>query len=161
MKKNINNEIWVGCVDSSIATLLEIAPEIIAPYSHALVTSIDSERDLQNLEILKKSTHGIMQYEFLDNNLLLSREAFLTMLTTYDLFNGFDEIWFFLTKPSVKLPSGLWITGPLEIVNDIPAGLIEWMKESGCVLGLGDGIGLNYITRKDTIAEKIEEFLEN
>jgi hypothetical protein len=53
-------------------------------------------------------------------------------------------------------PDDLWIVAPLKILDEFPAGLDSWMTNSGCVLGLGDGIGLNYVTTSIEIASAIE-----
>jgi len=93
---------------------------------------------------------------FLDSKIILTNEAIRKLNREFSLFNGFDEIYCFLEKPRALSPRKAFLTGPIEIENKIPKDLERWMLNNNCLLGLGDGIGLNYITTERAIAEILE-----
>lgn len=151
------DNIWVGWIEASISLLVKDFAELIGRFKYVLITSVDSSRDLQNLRTVKQIVRQFKDCRFLDGGLVVSEKAFFEIVKAYNLFNGFDEIWLFAYSPSIKLPSDVWITGPLDITKEAPKGLVEWMISSGCLLGLGDGIGLNFATSDKTIARLLEE----
>jgi hypothetical protein len=151
------NSIWVGWVNSSISDLFKDMPELIDEFFYVLITSIDSSRDMHNIKTIYNKIHEWEECSFFNGSLLITNKIFHKIFNSYNLFNGFDEVWFFHSIPSIKIPSEIWITAPLEIVDNIPDGLLEWMTASGCVLGLGDGVGMNYVT----IEKRIVDLLEN
>lgn len=159
MNKKVN-DIWIGHINTSIEYLTEDLPEFISRFPYILVTSIDSSRDLQKLKTMKEIVHKFSACIFVDGSLLIPHNDFSELMNKQHIFNGFDEIWLFPSPPLKNVPDELWITGPRKIVDDIPAGLDEWMKRSGCILGMGDGIGLNYVTTEAHIAEILEEEYE-
>jgi len=62
------------------------------------------------------------------------------------MFEGFDELWFFNSFPLCPLPAELTIVAPIDLEEDLPNGLFEWMTTAGAQLGLGGGYGTNYAT---------------
>lgn len=151
------DSIWVGWIETSIGFLVKDYAELIGRFRYVLITSIDSSRDLQTLRTTKQIVGQFKDCKFLDGSLVVTEKVFSEIVKAYNLFNGFDEIWLFPHSPSIKLPPDVWITGPLDITKEVPKGLVEWMISSGCILGLGDGIGLNFATSDKTIASLLEE----
>src|SRR5262249_8114958 len=89
--------------------------------------------------------------------LLIPGADVTSIAKAFNLFVGFDEVWFFNERPQILKPASFWIVSPAKLgMAPEPAPLLLWMKESGSVLGLGDGIGLNYITRDAEIAGTLE-----
>ena len=75
----------------------------------------------------------------------------------FNLFNGFDEVWLFREVPQFPKPDDVILVAPLDLREDaISHELCRWMHASGCEVGLGDGIGLNYVTREDSVAAILE-----
>ena len=155
--KTIVDGIWIGWLDSSIALLAKDSPELLTQFPYVLITSIDSSRDLRTLESIQNIVSELAGFQFLNGWLIATSDSLMPLMNKYNLLNGFDEMWLFRTPPSIVLPIDIWITGPREITNEVPRGLAEWMTTSGCVLGLGDGIGLNYATTEEFIASALEE----
>lgn len=150
--------LWLGLVNSTIYNLIVGLPDVICKFPYCLVTCIDSSRDLRTLKSIESiikdlNIHGA----FLNGSLILKGELICKLEKSYNLFNGFDELWLFDKKPLEVKPVDLTITGPLEITHDRPKNLFEWMSTSGCILGLGDGTGLNYVTTEKSIARLLED----
>lgn len=76
------------------------------------------------------------------------------LIEEHGFFNGFDEIWFMPDPPKMGKPETLRITSDLGFEADPPAGLSAWMQETECLLGLGDGDGLNFATFDPKIADR-------
>jgi hypothetical protein len=153
--KKINN-FWIGRVEASIGLLIEDLPELLIHYQYVLISCIDSSRNLRTLKSLAQAINGLTDLQFVNGALLMKINDFLKIANTYNLFNGFDEIWLFSSSPLNNLPHEIWITGPLDISKEIPNDLIQWMMNSGCGLGLGDGIGLNFISSDTTIVNILD-----
>ena len=64
------------------------------------------------------------------------------------LMAGFDEVWLFdHGRPNKEVPLGIVLTSDAVNFNEqLPEGLETYMRETRCVLALGDGCGLNYAT---------------
>jgi len=157
--KKINNH-FVGWLKTSISSVVEGIPELVNRFPYILISSIDSSFALKTLTTTNLIVRDFDTCRFMENSLLIEGVDIGRLAESYNLFNGFDEIWFFSSLPLKNiLPDGT-ITGPLKITDNIPDGLVQWMKRSGCILGLGDGTGLNYITNDKSIAKIIEVYYD-
>ncbi|WP_074304455.1 hypothetical protein [Singulisphaera sp. GP187] len=76
--------------------------------------------------------------------------------TVDKLFFGFDEAWFFGSKPPSIKPCDIYIVEPCPIDHLESSLVCDWMQQSGCILGLGDGLELNYVTTDAMIAHFME-----
>lgn len=155
--------VYVGWVDTAIGVLMADKPGLFARFPWALVTCVDSSTDVSTLPSVGRALDARhVRKQSIDGSLLLSGRQLVEVATAFnlingfDLFNGFDEVWlFYHLREQAPLPD-VSITGPVVITEQIPDGLLDWMNVSGCVLGLGDGIGLNYVTIEPGLAHEIE-----
>ena len=150
------SDMWVGHIDASIANLVTDIPDLITRFPFVLITCIDSSRELRKLKTTKKIVEKYPGCQFVNNNLLMSGTLFTEISHSQHLLNGFDEIWLSFVLPVEAVPGEFWMVSPRNIVNDIPPGLAEWMKRTGCIIGMGDGTGLNYVTEEVAISELLE-----
>lgn len=146
------NGLTVGWLDTSIGSLLRFSRAWLSNFTTVLVTSVDSTTDMHQM---REAAEIIQQYpscRFLGLGLLTPAEELEGIATRFKLFTGFDELWCFDTKPTIAKPPGLSIVSPLNLESDkAPHQLQDWMRESNCKLGLGDGIGLNYAATDEEI----------
>ena len=156
MKRN-SGRIWAGRLNTSIPVLLGRVPALLSQFPFALITCIDSSRDLRELRSGNEIVTSFGGSSFLEGALATTGDTLLALIEQCNVFNGFDEVWLFPNAPSKSIPAGIWITAPLEITKEMPSGLPEWMNQSGCSLGIGDGIGLNYITSDLSVADVLEQ----
>jgi hypothetical protein len=153
-----SGDIWVDWLDSAIRVLIRDLPELLNGFPYKLITCVDSIRDLDKVSSVSQIVRNFSKCRLKDGGLLIVGPGLDRIAKSYNLFNGFDEVWFFLSEPVESVPAGIWLTGPLEIDKDVPDKLSEWMTSSGCVLGLGDGNGLNYATTNRSVAESLAAF---
>jgi hypothetical protein len=117
---------------------------------------VDSSPDVASIA----KFHGIVEREtscsVLGNGLLIGDARVVDVSRSYNLFNGFDEIWLYEDRPTIVKPQSFSIVSPLDLNTDpLPQGLLEWFTTSACVLGLGDGCGMNYITTQKQIVDSL------
>jgi hypothetical protein len=137
-----------GSLDSSIHEFLGELPRTSKESKSAVITCLDSNprpasllKKSPELKSLARTAHR------LGNGLLLSTRRLLEVESRHRLFFGFDEIWFFASKPTQPKPTSLSLVGPAKIDHRKLRRICAWMSENSCSLGLGDGDGLNFIVK--------------
>ena len=144
-----------GWIDTSIGALLQNS-RLIHQFEAVLVTSIDSSRDLSQMRVTREILQHYPECQLLGAGLVVPSDRFEDFSTTFKLFTGFDEVWWFDAKPLLAKPDELSLVAPLNLATDeIPSEVTHWMHESKCRLGLGDGIGLNFVTSDEGIAKML------
>lgn len=142
--------------DDSIASVLGRCRDLLVSLRWALVTSLDSATDLHSV-----SEKGVFCSEykasFLGGSILLSGRELVRAAEELRLFNGFDEVWWFNQPPEKAKPGNVWITAPVDLSKGIPKDVSDWVMSSHCILGLGDGIGLNCITDRRDLFRAINQ----
>lgn len=142
-----------------IPLVIESQPQVISAYGFALVTVIDSHHDVAELtsveRLLSEQRVGVST---LDRHLVVPRDLLLELVDPdeWNLFNGFDEVWFFPRPPLIPLPADIVITSEAALDRERAGRVAEWMQASGAGLALGDGYGLNYATFDPAIADILE-----
>jgi len=124
----------------------------IAP-SHVLVSMVDSTPavDLSDLVPLLQSMGE--NYDELGSGLVISGEALLSLVDEHKVFDGFDEIWIFGERPIQDKPDAIRLISDRKLGPEPPGLLVDWMRNNGCIAGLGDGDGLNYATFSPVLDE--------
>jgi hypothetical protein len=142
-----------GHIEGSVREVTQRVATELAEFSWALVTSIDSSTDLRQWKAFGKV---VQQPEYVGTALLVSPSN-VVELAKAGSFSGFDEVWFLRGRPTESPPQGTFLVGPCDVTTDDVSGAIAWMKAQGCGLGLGDGIGLNFIAEAESVATEIEK----
>lgn len=151
--------LYFDWISANIHNILVGNPDIIARHPMVLITSIDSTRPLETTTAQLICSDPTLHAKMHGYGIALPGSEVPRLIDSYNLFTGFDELWCFTNEPKVVKPEGLSIVLPRKISDDFPADLDSWMNESGCILGLGDGEGLNYVTTDPDIATTIEELV--
>lgn len=145
-----------GWFQDSIRSLIQSDWEGFDELPYALVTHIDGSDDLKSMTTVRKIVDLEDSCVFLNDSLLVEDGRLVEVAHKYSLFSHYDEIWFYEERPVLAKPVGLSIISPLNLSRDFMShDLLKWFDESGCVLGLGDGMGMNYITTSDEIHQLI------
>src|SRR5690606_33182538 len=111
------------------------------------------DADVCTIPAMKQALERFDECEVVGRGLTMPARIVGDVADAFGLFNGFDEVWWFSQKPRLPLPNAVTIVAPLDLrIDDVPQGLQDWMTASGCHLGLGDGIGMNFATPDATIA---------
>ena len=160
-----------GQVMINIHFLMHYHPQLIDNFPLALVTSLDGDPEVYAIPTITKPLEksGVKSSRIGDA-LLISGSDLVELEESYGVFQGFDEVWLFRQHPMSYDPPGALIVGPADLRprmpsaappddlrEGVPPAAEEWMLDSGCVLGLGDGTGLNYVTINRDIADYLEE----
>ncbi|MEO5617166.1 MAG: hypothetical protein ABIS67_05315, partial [Candidatus Eisenbacteria bacterium] len=78
----------------------------------------------------------------------------LDQFNTLGLFAGTDELML-LSEWNDEFESfpGRMTTDSIDFSAGTPLGLEEWLFDTGCLLALGDGMGLNFATLDPELAD--------
>lgn len=146
-----------GWLDMSIGDLLAEHEELIRTFSWTLITSLDSAVDMTTVAIAADLTRRHSTSHFLGGALAIQTTD-LEGAKGHALFRGFDELWLFETRPTKEKPKEVVIVSPVDFRTSKPTpDLTKWLVDSECRLGLGDGVGLNFITPDDELAARLTE----
>lgn len=147
---------YYGWLQDSIWDLIQSHWDVFDELPYSLVTCIDSSEDVKSTTTARKIFEFEASCSFMGRSLLVGDGRIVDVAKRYNLFSHFDEIWLYREHPVVDKPTGVSIVSPLELSTDAPSrDLLEWFDTSGCVLGLGDGIGMNYVTTSKEIVQSL------
>jgi len=155
------NGLSVGWLDTSIGIFLRDRPDVVASYEYALISSIDSTVDLSKASIDYGIVSSLNEREMLGAALLVPSAVVLELAAASKTFTGFDEVWWFQERPTFSKPADAFIVSPLRLDTEpMPHVLHAWMTKTKCQLGLGDGIGMNYVAYQQAVAQKLEAAID-
>jgi hypothetical protein len=146
---------WIENLD--IRRVWESRPAFVEGCRYALVTSMDSIRDVAGLPSFERYASETGPHEALGRGALFEMDAFERLIGHPHFFTGFDEVWLFGGRPYHAKPESVWLTSEATIDpgRDL-TGAAEWMAKTGCAVGMGDGAGLNYATLSDDVARQLD-----
>lgn len=148
----------IGWLETNIRTIILNDVGALSQFAFVLVTSLDSTDDIPSAAVGKKMLQRYPDCEVLGKGLLVPAASLGSIATELSVFSGFDEVWCFDNKPTLPKPLNLSIVSPLNLQDEaLPGSLVSWIHETSCKLGLGDGIGLNYVTPDAATAKRIED----
>lgn len=148
---------YSGWMEDRICDLAKTNWPIFRTLPWCLLTCIDSSHEVRSRIQAGRIAGWEGDCSFLGEALVVGEGKILELARAYKCFNGFDEIWLYENRPTMEKPKGIsLIPPPIDLTAVAPSReLLEWVEASGCVLGLGDGIGMNYITPSKDIAESL------
>ena len=144
--------------DSSIADLVEEHPGFIESFPFALITSLDSSPPTSLTNVRQALNEHIDEFREVGSGILLSGRQTVLLVRRYLLFTHFDEVWLYREAPMEPKPEGIRIVAPYDLSEGVPTEVANWMYRSGCVVGLGDGDGLNYVTVDEHVSLQLSEY---
>jgi hypothetical protein len=141
------NHLTVGWLEGSLKLLLDKDVALFGRFPVTLLTSVDSTTALSSSAIGQVIIERHPRCKFLGDGIVIPDSLIIDFVKSFDLFHGFDEAWLFEAEPSLPKPKEGWLVAPLNLnCNELTPTISSWMQETACKLGLGDGIGLNYVT---------------
>lgn len=153
------HRLTVGHVNASIGDTLRDDPKLLSAFRFILVTCIDSNREPGSMHDVSRR---FPQCELMFGSILVPGRLIRNVRAAFNFFTGFDEIWCFTTRPDATKPRDASIVAPFDIVSDeAETELVRWFRESKCQLGLGDGVGLNYITSDRALGADLERVADD
>lgn len=153
-----NSPLHTGWISGrNIPWLLTANPSFVDETDHVMVTTNDSTGEVATtsglVEVLEDRDLPVAN---VGEGLVLDLPTMRDLIAEDFFFWGFNVVWICPASPSEPLPEGVVFTGEGPRGDALPQGLTEWMRATSCKIGLGDGVGLNYVTLSDAIAEEIE-----
>lgn len=125
--------------------------------SQVLLTAIDSQENVADSLIIQRAIgDGVLIQKF-NNYVSFPSSELYNLIDNYNLFNGFDEIWFFRNIVNVVNPPDVPLVTPYELKISDLQNIEKWMISSSCYFAIGDGCGLNYITTDEKIDQKLKK----
>jgi hypothetical protein len=146
---------WSNHIDGAIRALANSAPHLFEPWPWSLVTSLDSLRDLRDIP-KREAFKSIADEVVVVGHAVLVKTAGLIRVAKEGTLTGFDEVWFLGQPPASAPPVEAHLVAPRNAATDDLTAVLVWMKAEACGLGLGDGIGLNYVAISQAIASELE-----
>lgn len=145
--------------DSFIADFVSERPEFIESFPFALITSLDSSPPTSLTNVRRALRDHVDEFWEVGSGVLLSGQQTILLAREYPLFTHFDEMWLFREAPTMgPKPEGVRIVAPCHLGEGVPTEVADWMWRSGCVVGMGDGEGLNYVTVDEGLARQLSEY---
>lgn len=120
---------------------------------HVLIAMVDSTpaSDVADLVPMLRSMGE--NHSELGLGIVVLGRTFLALVEEEGFFNGFDEIWSFRERPTKAKPDEVRLISDRRLNNEVPTEMDDWLLGSDLVIGLGDGVGLNYVTPHPRLAE--------
>lgn len=149
---------YYAWLQDSIYDLTESHWEVFDRLPYALITRIDSSKDMASLLVTETIVHSEDACSLLGRSLLIGDAHLVDIARKYGLFSHYDEIWLFRERPTIDIPEGVGLGPPVEPCTEEPSQqLVDWFNATGCVLGLSDGTGMNYITNSKEIVDSLNK----
>ncbi len=145
-----------GRLKASVADVVDLGLDVLPHYELAVIPVLDgAERPAEWPEVKRRlraegvrvSTH---------RGVLLLEPGELDRFASVGFLNGNDEV-FLCPEWDDEFESfpGRIGSEALDFNEVTPLGLEEWMIDTGCLLALGDGAGLNFATLDASLAERL------
>lgn len=145
-----------GHLETDIGRLIHDDANLLGRYHSVLLTTLDSQWDLAQSPICGRIIEAVPDSEQLGSGIVIPGSSLQGVAEDLGLFVGFDELWCFEAVPRLPKPEDLSIVPPIVPGRAELARLSAWFEASGCVLGVGDGVGLNYVTCDAALARALE-----
>lgn len=137
-----------GWLNMSMSDFLNVFPVTSEKLKYSLITCVDSNTNpvslLQSSRELKLLSQTASR---LGQGVCVPTKSLLEVRREGPIFYGFDELWFFPSKPSQPKPDTAWLVGPERIKDQTLGHLGSWMNQNSCSLALGGGTGLNFVIK--------------
>ena len=152
----MSDRIYCGRLSSSISDVMEAGLELLPHFEMAAMPLMDSiERPGEEPAIRRRlRSEGLRARHH--RGTLLFEPGDMDRLATSGMLSGADEL-FLMPEWNDEFE-----TFPGRVTPDVhdfnhgsPLGLEEWMVDSGCILVMGDGVGLNYATLSQDLHDKL------
>jgi hypothetical protein len=146
-----------GRLKGSIAEVVDAGIELLPDFELAAIPLLDgAERPAEWPEVRRRlRSEGIRAVS--NRGVLLFTPGDLERVSSVGMLNGNDEL--FLCRAwdeEFEAFPGRLTTEVHDLETDVPLGLEEWMHDTGCILALGDGEGLNFATSDDELATRLK-----
>jgi len=136
-----------GCLEGTVAAVVDAGLELLPDFGLAAIPLLDGQERPGEWPAVKRRlrAEGIRVVEH--RGVLLLTPGELDQFGSIGLFMGNDEL-VLVSEWNDEFESfpGRLNTESHNFGETTPLGLEEWMMDAGCIVALGDGLGLNFAT---------------
>jgi len=145
-----------GRLIATISEVVDAGIDLLPDFELAAIPVLDNaERPAEWPQLLRRLRAEGIRYES-HRGVLLLESGELDHVSTAGFFRGTDELYLCAKWNDELEPFPGRITSDLLDFNEsTPLGLEEWLLDSGCLLAVGDGDGLNFGTLDKALAERL------
>ena len=136
-----------GCLRATISDVLDAGVDLVPHFELAAIPVMETQERPVEVPTIRRRlrAEGIRVREH--RGVLLLESGALDQFNTLGLFAGTDELllcgeW----NDEFESFPGRFTSDLSDFAVGTPLGLEEWMLDTGCLLALGDGQGLNFAT---------------
>ena len=151
----MSDRLHCGRLASTISDVVD-AVDLLPNFELAAIAVLDgTERPAEWPTIRRRlRAEGVRHKDHRGTLLLAPGE--LDRLASVGLLNGADEIYLMIEwNDEFETFPGRITPDLVDFDETTPLGLEEWMVDTGCLLALGDGSGLNYATLDLALADRL------
>jgi hypothetical protein len=152
----VSDRLHHGCLVASVAAIVDAGLELLPDFELAAIPLLDGQERPAEVPAIRRRVRaeGIRVVEH--RGVLLLAPGELDQFGSVGLFTGNDELLLALEwNDEYEAFPGRLTTESHNFNEVTPLGLEEWMMDSGCMLALGDGQGLNFATLDPELAERL------
>jgi hypothetical protein len=152
----VNERLLHGCLRASVADIIDAGVDLLPHFELAAIPLLNgNEQPAEWPEVRRRlRAEGIRSERHRGAILIAPGE--LDHFSTVGLFEGSDELFLCSEWNDEFEPfPGRIGTDVQDFSITTPLGLEEWMIDTGCLLALGDGAGLNFATLDAALAERL------
>lgn len=145
-----------GRLGASASEIVDGGVELLPHFEMAAIPLLDGmERPGEEPPVRRRlRAEGVRVAEH--RGVLLLEPGELDKMSLAGFLGGNDEIYFMAEFDEEFEPFPGRITPDVQDFNEAsPLGLEEWMMDSGCLLAIGDGRGVNYATLRSDLHERL------
>ena len=152
----VSQRIHHGRLRATVADVVDAGVDLLPHFELAAIPVLDNaERPGEWPAVRRRLRAEGIRYDQ-HRGVLLLAPGELDRFSSVGLFRGFDELYL-ASEWNDEFESfpGRITSDQQNFHDDTPLGLEEWMIDIGCLLGVGDGEGLNYATLDGDLAERL------
>jgi hypothetical protein len=145
-----------GRLNAGLSDIIDGGFDLLPPFELAAVPVLDgAERPGEWPEVKRRlRAEGIRARQH--RGVLLLEPGELDRCSSVGLFEGASELFLCVEWNDEFETFPGRISSDLHDFNEsTPLGLEEWVTDVGCLLALGDGLGLNFVTPSADLAERL------
>ena len=145
-----------GCLRGTVADVVDAGIDVLPHFEMAAIAVIEgTERPGEWPQMRRRlRAEGIRPADH--RGVLLLTPGDIERLASVGILTGSDELYLCSEwNDEFEVFPGRISTDLVDFEETTPLGLEEWMVDSGCLLALGEGQGLNFATLDSQLAENL------
>jgi hypothetical protein len=152
----VSDQLLHGLLKATVVDIIDAGVDLLPHFELAAITLLDgNEQPAELPEIRRRLRAEGIRYKSHRGAILLP-PGDLDHLSSVGMFEGNDELYLVAEWNEELEPfPGRIGTDAQNFGITTPLGLEEWMIDTGCLLALGDGAGLNYATPDPALDNKL------